>query len=69
MERIGISERIGIDIKTSLLELMREKIRILNFILTKKYNKIFETFLFQEKCIGIEVNSQDDFGTFYVSLY
>ena len=69
MERIGISERIGIDIRTSLLEQMREKIRFLNFILTKKYNNIFVQMLFDEKCIAIDVNSQEEFCNINISSY
>ena len=61
MERIGISERIGIDIRTSFLEQMREKIRYLNFFLTNKYNKIFVDMLFEEKCIPLEVLNQEDY--------
>jgi len=65
MERIGISERIGIDLRASLIEQMRDKIRYLNFILTKNYNNLFVQMLFDEKCIAIEVNNQDEFCNYY----
>lgn len=61
IERIGISERVGIDIKSLLFETMRDKIKFLNFILIRKYNNLFVNLLYDEKCVNIEVHNQDEF--------
>jgi hypothetical protein len=68
IERIGISERIGIDIKSTLVETMKEKIKYLNFIMIKKYNNYFVNLLFEEKCLCLDVHNQDEFVK-YASQY
>lgn len=61
IERIGVNERIGLDIKSSLVEMMKEKIKLLNFLLIRRYNNYFVNRLFEEKCVNIEVRNQDEF--------
>lgn len=61
IERIGVNERIGLDIKSSLVEMMKEKIKLLNFLLIRRYNNYFVNRLFEEKCVNIEVKNQDEF--------
>jgi len=62
VERIGISEKVGIDIKSGLLDIMRDKVSYLNYVLINKYNNIFTNMLYDEKCQNIEVKNMDDFG-------
>ena len=66
IERIGISERIGIDLRSSLVEILKDKIKYLNFILIRKYNNIFVNQLFEEKCINIEVHNQEEFSNILI---
>ncbi len=61
IDRVGISARIGIDLKSSLIEIMKDKSHDLNFILIKKYNNIFVNLLFEEKGMNIEVKNKDEF--------
>jgi hypothetical protein len=61
IERIGVNERIGLDIKSSLVEMMKEKIKLLNFLLIRRYNNYFVNRLFEEKCVNIEVRNQDEY--------
>lgn len=64
IERIGISEKVGIDIKSGLLDIMRDKVNFLNYVLINKYNNIFTNMLYDEKCQNIEVKNMDDFSKF-----
>lgn len=64
IERIGISDKVGIDIKSGLLEIMRDKVNYLNYVLINKYNNIFTNMLYDEKCQNIEVKNMDDFSIF-----
>lgn len=62
IERIGISEKVGIDIKSGLLDIMREKVNFLNYVLINKYNNIFTNMLYDEKCQNIEIKNMDDYS-------
>ena len=68
IERIGVSEKIGVDIKSLIQEMMKEKIKYLNFILIQKYHNLFVNLLFEEKCLNIEVRNEDEYLK-YVTKY
>lgn len=61
LDRIGLVERVGIDIKSSLIELMKEKTDELNYLLINKYNNLFLNLLFEEKFILIEVKNYEEY--------
>jgi hypothetical protein len=61
LDRIGLVERVGIDIKSSLIELMKEKTEELNYLLINKYNNLFLNLLFEEKFILIEVKNYEEY--------
>jgi hypothetical protein len=68
IERIGITERIGIDLRSSLIEIIRDKIKYLNFILIRKYNNLFVNLLFDDNYINIDVHNQDEYSKFILTL-
>ena len=44
--------------------MMKEKVKLLNFLLIRRYNNYFVNRLFDEKCMNIEVRNQDEYIKF-----
>ena len=69
LERIGISEKIGIDIRSIMVEMIKEKVISLNIALISKYNTLFSRMILDDlnsQCLIAK--SPDEFMK-YVTQY
>ena len=69
LERIGISEKIGIDIRSIMVEMIKEKVISLNMALISKYNTLFSRMILDDlnsQCLTAK--NPDDFMK-YVTQY
>ena len=62
IERIGISEKIGVDIKAMIIEMTKEKVMSLNITLISKYNTMFTRMILDDlNSMALVANTADDF--------
>ena len=69
LERIGISEKIGVDIRSIMVEMIKEKVISLNMALISKYNTLFSRMILDDlssQCLVAQ--NPDDFMK-YVTQY
>ena len=62
IERIGISDKIGVDIRSLIIEMIKEKVISLNITLIAKYNMMFSRMILDDlNSTALIANNADDF--------
>ena len=69
LERIGISEKIGIDIRSIMVEMIKEKVISLNMALISKYNTLFSRMILDDLGSQCLVAQNPDEFMKYVTQY
>ncbi len=69
LERIGISEKIGIDIRSIMIEMIKEKVMSLNMALISKYNTLFSRMILDDLSSQCLVAQNPDEFMKYVTQY
>ena len=69
LERIGLSEKIGIDIRSILVEMIKEKVMSLNMALISKYNTLFSRMILDDLNSQCLVAKNPDEFIKYVTQY
>ena len=69
LERIGISEKIGIDIRSIMVEMIKEKVMSLNMALISKYNNLFSRMIIDDLSSQCLVAQNPDEFMKYVTQY
>ena len=69
LERIGISEKIGIDIRSIMIEMIKEKVISLNMALISKYNTLFSRMILDDLGAQCLIAKNPDEFMKYVTQY
>ena len=69
LERIGLSEKIGIDIRSILVEMIKEKVMSLNMALISKYNTLFSRMILDDLNSQCLIAKNPDEFIKYVTQY
>ena len=69
LERIGVSEKIGIDIRSIMVEMIKEKVMSLNMALISKYNTLFSRMILDDLSSQCLVAENPDEFMKYVTQY
>ena len=69
LERIGISEKIGIDIRSIMVEMIKEKVISLNMALISKYNTLFSRMILDDLNSQCLIAKNPDEFIKYVTQY
>ena len=69
LERIGIYEKIGVDIRSIMVEMIKEKLISLNMALISKYNTLFSRMILDDLSSQCLVAKNPDVFMKYVTQY
>ena len=69
LERIGISEKIGIDVRSIMIEMIKEKVVSLNMALISKYNTLFSRMILDDLGSQCLIAQNPDEFMKYVTQY